>query len=431
MEDGLTLIHGHSHTYHYVLQALLFNVSRSSSLVTRSSLLLVNTSPWLAAQSWLLLRFLALFPHANKSLVPLASNTGGHKCNQLVGVAQHHAWWKDKAWVLFMAPDNFLVPTAVALLQESLESAARKGAAFLASPYNRRCESADGCWMTDLFLFRPTAFARGVDAAGLFNVTECPLIPEAMIGRVFAGAHRSHQLAAAFLPPNKASVLHSGDLGEVFRRGESLLAANFSVGQLRYGIQGFAYELRLGTALDKHDNAYRTTQSWLRVRDVAGCRWGEAEEPPPAWFEASLGGKRSSYVAVKQRCWRFLSFTTLVVNASHGGSAGNSSHSDTRDRLNNARLRLPCTCAYRYATLAAAQRACAAHPDCTGVSSDAGVPCVTSAPGAAAAARELTLGECASSLGRHAVDGRSVHKTRSRGQPVVSGLASPSDHGTK
>lgn len=404
LDEGLTLIHGYSHTYHYVLQAMLFNVSRSSPLVTRSSLLLVNTSPWLAAHAWLLRRFLELFPHANKSLVPLASNAGGHKCNQLVGVAQHHAWWKDKAWVLFMAPDNFLVPTAVALLQGSLEMAARTGAAFIASPYDRLCTSADGCWMTDLFLFRPVAFSRGLDSAGLFNVTECPLIPEAMIGQVFARALRRHQLATAFMPPKKADVVHTADLSKVFR--ESLLSANFTAGQLRYGIYDHAFELRLGGVArtiygESHGNKI-AMHSWLRVRDNAGCRGSEAEEPPPAaLFEPGLLTRRT-YMAVKQRCWRFRGFTTLVANGSDYGSEDTGNHSDdgVRDRLNHARLRLPCTCAYRYVTLAAAQRACARHPDCMGVSSGPAVPCPTSTPGAVAASRELTFGQCASSLGQ-------------------------------
>jgi hypothetical protein len=114
---GLTFVHGASHTGEYVAQALLFTAARQTPLVQQSDLLLVSIGTKLPID--LLQRYLALYPHRRKRLIPHDS-TVGYSCGYMDALHRHAHKWAAHQWVLFLTPDTYVAPTAARALSAFL-----------------------------------------------------------------------------------------------------------------------------------------------------------------------------------------------------------------------------------------------------------------------------------------------------------------------
>lgn len=153
---GLTFVQGHRHTVEWAIQATLLRMSEQHWLVQDSDLLM-HTNNRDANMSELRLH-LALYPHAQKVLENGWRSNSGKRCGALEAIASQHSRWRCYEWVLFLHPDMYLLPGAVATLGAALK--AHPATAFLVQPlylYSHR-----SLWNTDLFAWRPPQFTPAV-----------------------------------------------------------------------------------------------------------------------------------------------------------------------------------------------------------------------------------------------------------------------------
>ena len=145
---GLTLVHGHRHTWEYATQAKVFRQSAEHWLVTNSDLLLAANSNGSEAMHVTLSRHLAHYPHTGKA-VALPSNRGGFRCGLLDAIEDLHPTWREASFVISVHPDVFLLPKAVQAIGELMHE--HRDTAFFVTRFMDSARAFD----VDLIVFRP------------------------------------------------------------------------------------------------------------------------------------------------------------------------------------------------------------------------------------------------------------------------------------
>ena len=145
---GITIVHGHRHTWEYAEQAKVFHLSKSHWLVNSSDLLLVTNANGSATAQAVLSAHLAYYPHRSKA-VSTPSNRGGFTCGHLDALADLAPLWRDAAYLLFLHPDVLLTRYAVNTI--GLLMASYRDAAFFVTRFMDSSIEFD----TDFFVVRP------------------------------------------------------------------------------------------------------------------------------------------------------------------------------------------------------------------------------------------------------------------------------------
>lgn len=165
---GLTFVQGFRHTLEWAIQATLLQLSADHWLVQESDLLL-HTNNQAANMTLLEHSIMPLYPHARKAIINGWRNNSGKRCGLLEAIAGEYWRWRCYEWVLFLHPDLYLLPGAVATLGSALQT--HRTFAFLVQPlylYAKR-----SLWNTDLFMWRPPLLQQnpsaGQHASNIFD----------------------------------------------------------------------------------------------------------------------------------------------------------------------------------------------------------------------------------------------------------------------
>lgn len=145
---GITLIHGHRHSWEYHEQGMFFNRSASHWLVSSSDLLLIVNANESASERHRLLQQLQYYPHQGKAIA-LPPNRGGFRCGHLHAIEDTAYAWQNKSFALFLHPDVFLHPLAFSNFGDFMHL--HRHAAIFVTRYGGSPIAFD----TDLFVFRP------------------------------------------------------------------------------------------------------------------------------------------------------------------------------------------------------------------------------------------------------------------------------------
>ena len=383
---GLTIVHGHTHTNSYAVQAMVFNLSASHPLVAGSDLMLWHTG---ILPNTLLQRYLGLYPHTYKQVVN--TGPGQYQCGQLSALWRNRQLYHGYEWVLQLTPDSVAPPEGVHALYSHLKRST--GAAFLVSLSGLKPRSADaatfcaygaratrichaqvgsdpGCISasrrlleTDVFLFKPSllpddAFAGKHTQGGsncAFNSTQIaeqrfPLL----IARTARAAPntscyvmRIHKRVADVLDSN--FMLHSHALRLQYTKLLERTRPSLHVVGFRWTL-GFLAAKRTHHASQKMSTTYRCRDDWPPAAAVApNCSSCTADTSTHFTRDVS-----------RARCW-----SPALRNSFHP-FAPDMFAVGGRDHKTNA-PGAAAICAHAFGTLRAAQLACAALPSCHGI----------------------------------------------------------------